>query len=135
MSRKAFNLSALKQRAAWLALFAMALIIVAPLISVSLQQSPMSAMPGMHHEMSMPMPMSAHHSAPDSMPIDHGEACGYCVLLTHVPGLILALCVLLSALMLRVATAPFPPPVFHWREFPWLFPETRAPPVPSALPA
>jgi len=135
VSRKAFNLSALKQRAAWLALFAMALIIVAPLISVSLQQSPMSAMPGMHHEMSMPMPMSAHHSAPDSMPIDHGEACGYCVLLTHVPGLILALCVLLSALMLRVATAPFPPLVFHWREFPWLFPETRAPPVPSALPA
>lgn len=135
MSRKAFNLSALKQRAAWLALFAMALIIVAPLISVSLQQSPMSAMPGMHHEMSMPMPMSAHHSVPDSMPIDHGEACGYCVLLTHVPGLILALCVLLSALMLRVATAPFPPLVFHWREFPWLFPDTRAPPVPSALPA
>ena len=135
MSRKSVNISALKQRAAWLALFAMALIIVAPLISVSLQQSPMSAMPGMHHEMSMPMPMSAHHSAPDSMPIDHGEACGYCVLLTHVPGLILALCVLLSALMLRVATAPFPPLVFHWREFPWLFPETRAPPVPSALPA
>lgn len=133
MSRKAFNLSALKQRAAWLALFAMALIIVAPLISVSLQQSPMSAMPGMHHEMSMPMP--AHHSVPDSMPIDHGEACGYCVLLTHVPGLILALCVLLSALMLRVALTPFLPLVLHWRDFPWRFPETRAPPMPSALPA
>ena len=133
MSRKVFNLSALKQRAAWLALFAMALIIVAPLISVSLQQSPMSAMPGMHHDMSMPM--SEHPSAPDSMPIDHGEACGYCVLLTHVPGLILALCVLLSALMLRVVLTPFPPMVFHWRDFPWLFPETRAPPVPSALPA
>ena len=135
MSRKAFNLSALKQRAAWLALFAMALIIVAPLISMSLQQSPMSAMPGMHHDMSMSMPMSAHHSAPESMPIDHGEACGYCVLLTHVPGLILALCVLLSALMLRVTTAPFPSLVLHWRDFPWLFPDTRAPPVPSALPA
>lgn len=135
MSRKAFNLSALKQRAAWLALFAMALIIVAPLISISLQQAPMSAMPGMHHDMSMSMPMPAHHSTPESMPIDHGEACGYCVLLTHVPGLILALCVLLSALMLRVTTAPFPPLVFHWRDFPWLFPNTRAPPAPSALPA
>lgn len=135
MSTKAFNLSALKQRAAWLAMFAMALIIVAPLISVSLQQSPMSAMPGMHHEMSMPTPMSEHHSAPDSMPIDHGEACGYCVLLTHVPGLILALCVLLSALMLRVATASFPPLVFHRCDSLWLFPETRAPPEPSALPA
>nr|WP_223883237.1 DUF2946 domain-containing protein [Kluyvera sp. EC_51] len=116
-------------------MFAMALIIVAPLISMSLQQSPMSAMPGMHHDMSMSMPMSAHHSAPESMPIDHGEACGYCVLLTHVPGLILALCVLLSALMLRVTTAPFPSLVLHWRDFPWLFPDTRAPPAPSALPA
>ena len=137
MSRTAFNLSALKQRAAWLALFAMALIIVAPLISVSLQQSPMSAMPGMHHEMSMsmPMPMPAHHSTPDSMPMDHGEACGYCVLLTHVPGLILALCVLLSALMLRVALTPFLPLVLHWCDFPWRFPETRAPPMTSALPA
>ncbi|MFU0920152.1 DUF2946 domain-containing protein [Kluyvera sichuanensis] len=133
MSRRVFNITALKQRAAWLALFAMALIIVAPLISMSLQQSPMSAMPGMHHDMSMSMP--THHSAPESMPIDHGEACGYCVLLTHVPGLILALCVLLSVLMLRVATASFPPLVFHWRYFPWLFPDTRAPPAPSALPA
>lgn len=131
MSIKAFNVSALKQRAAWLALFAMALIIVAPLISISLQQSPMSVMPGMHHEMSMPMP--THHSAPESMPIDHGEACGYCVLLSHVPGLILALCVLLSILMLRVATEPFPSLAFHWRDFPWLFPDTRAPPALSAL--
>ena len=135
MGRRVFNIAALKQRAAWLALFAMALIIVAPLISMSLQQSPMSAMPGMHHDMSMSMPMSAHHSAPESMPIDHGEACGYCVLLTHVPGLILALCVLLSALMLRVATASFPPLVFHRCDSLWLFPETRAPPEPSALPA
>lgn len=133
MSIKAFNVSALEQRAAWLALFAMALIIVAPLISISLQQSPMSVMPGMHHEMSMPMP--THHSVPESMPIDHGEACGYCVLLSHVPGLILALCVVLSALILRVATTPFPPLVFHWRDFPWLFPDTRAPPALSALPA
>ena len=135
MNNGKFRQSGFQRHAACLALFAILLIVIAPLISVALQKDPMSAMPGMHHEMSMPMPMSAHHSAPDSMPIDHGEACGYCVLLTHVPGLILALCVLLSALMLRVATAPFPPLVFHWREFPWLFPETRAPPVPSALPA
>ena len=90
MSKTAINIAALKRRAAWLALCAMALIIFAPLVSISLQQSPMNAMPGMHHEMSMPM--TAHHSsAPETMPIDHGEACGYCVLLTHVPGLILAL--------------------------------------------
>lgn len=126
MSGRDFNITALKRRAAWLALFAMALIIFAPLVSVSLQQSPMSAMPGMHHEMSMPMP--AHHSMPDTMPIDHGEACGYCVLLTHVPGMMLALCVLLCALLLRVTITAFPPPVTHWRYFPWLFPDTRAPP-------
>lgn len=133
MSGKFFNISVLNQRAARLALLAMALIIFAPLVSVSLQQSPMSAMPGMHHEMSMPMP--THHSMPDSMPIDHGEACGYCVLLAHVPGMMLALCVLLCALLLRVTITSFPPLVTHWRYFPWLFPDTRAPPRLSALPA
>lgn len=133
MSITAINIAALKRRAAWLALFAMALIIFAPLVSISLQQSPMSAMPGMHHEMSMPM-TSHHSSAPETMPIDHGEACGYCVLLTHVPGLILALCVLLCALLLRISTLSFPPVLAHWFEFPWLFPETRAPPQLSAFP-
>ena len=133
MSGTAINISAFKGRAAWLALFAMALIIFAPLISISLQQPPMSGMPGMHHDMNMSMP--GHHSSPESMPIDHGEACGYCVLLAHVPGLILALCVLLCALLLRVTIVPYPPVVTHWRYFPWLFPDTRAPPRPSTLPA
>ena len=40
MSGRASNITALKQWAARLALLAMALIIFAPLISVSLQQSP-----------------------------------------------------------------------------------------------
>lgn len=133
MSGRAFNITALKQWAAGLALLAMALIIFAPLVSVSLQQSPMSAMPGMHHEMTMPMP--THHSMPDSIPIDHGEACGYCVLLTHVPGVMLALCALLCALLLRVTIASFPPIVTHWCYFPWLFPDTRAPPRLPVLPA
>ena len=38
-----------KRAAALTALFAILLIVVAPLISVSLQKDPMSAMPGMHH--------------------------------------------------------------------------------------
>ena len=135
MSTKAFNISALKQRAAWLAMFAMALIIVAPLISVSLQQSPMSAMPGMHHEMSMPTPMSEHHSAPDSMPIDHGEACGYCVLLAHVPGLLFALALLIACILRRVRIL-FPCLALKLQHyFPWLYPETRAPPHSSAFSA
>lgn len=134
MSKTAINIAALKRRAAWLALCAMALIIFAPLVSISLQQSPMNAMPGMHHEMSMPM--TAHHSSvPETMPIDHGEACGYCALLTHVPGLILALCVLLCALLLRISTPSFPQVVARWSEFPWLFPDTRAPPLSSAFSA
>jgi hypothetical protein len=46
----------------------------------------MSAMPGMHHDMSM-MSMDEHHGdMPHTMPLDHAEACGYCVLLAHVPG-------------------------------------------------
>lgn len=132
MSKTAISIATRTRRAAWLALLAMALIIFAPLVSISLQQSPMSAMPGMHHEMNMPMP--AHHSASDTMPVDHGEACGYCVLLTHVPGLILALCALLCALLLRVSRPSFPPLLAHWFEFPWLFPDTRAPPQMSAFP-
>ena len=50
-----------KRAAALTALFAILLIVVAPLISVSLQKDPMSAMPGMHHDMSM-MSMDAHHA-------------------------------------------------------------------------
>ena len=49
-----------KRAAALTALFAILLIVVAPLISVSFQKDPMSAMPGMHHDMSM-MSMDEHH--------------------------------------------------------------------------
>jgi hypothetical protein len=59
----------------------------------------MSAMPGMHHDMSM-MSMDEHHGdMPHTMPVDHAEACGYCVLLAHVPGVMLALIVLLSVVL------------------------------------
>ncbi|POP41801.1 DUF2946 domain-containing protein [Superficieibacter electus] len=119
--------------AAWLALFAILLIVVAPLISVSLQKDPMSAMPGMHHDMSM-MAGHAEHDMPMSMPVDHGEACGYCVLLAHVPGLLLALTILLCAVLLRQKSQPPRPVVKHWYFFPWLYPDTRAPPRASALP-
>jgi len=66
-------------------------------------KSPMSAMPGMHHDMSMMAEHVGHHGQSSSMPmpVDHGEACGYCVLLTHVPGLMLALVILLSGMLLR----------------------------------
>ena len=131
MSSNRFHGVALKRHAAWFALFAIALIIVAPLISVSLQKDPMSAMPGMHHAMSMD---AEHHSSSQSMPVDHAEACGYCVLLAHVPGLILALVILLCGLLLRCRVRLARPAVKHWHYFPWLFPDTRAPPRLSAFP-
>lgn len=122
------HLSALNRKAAWTALFAILLIVVAPLISVSLQKDPMSAMPGMHHDMSQ-MSMAEHHGeSPQSMPLDHAEACGYCVLLAHVPGMMLALIVLLFAVLVRQRIKPTRPAVSHWHFFPWLFPDTRAPP-------
>jgi len=127
MAENTFHRSNGKRVAAWFALFAIALIIVAPLISVSLQKDPMSAMPGMHHDMSM---MSGHHDGHHSgtTPVDHAEACGYCVLLAHVPGLILALVLLICALLLRLRLRPPRLRVQVWHFSPWLYPPTRAPP-------
>ncbi|MCI0221603.1 DUF2946 domain-containing protein [Cronobacter sakazakii] len=144
MGSNIFYQSVFRYRAAMLALFAILLIVVAPLISVSLQKGPMSAMPGMHHEMPMAdmgdmadMHQGMHHerAAPEplSMPVDHAEACGYCVLLAHVPGLLLALVLLISFILQRVRL-PVPRPVArHWRFYPRLWPDTRAPPRLSAF--
>lgn len=128
-----FHRSRSKAIAAGFALFAIALIIVAPLISVSLQKDPMSAMPGMmHHEMPM---MSEHHEGhkPVLMPADHAEACGYCVLLAHVPGLILLLVVLVCALLLRLRLRLPRFVIQSWHFSPWLSPPPRAPPHFSAF--
>ena len=74
----------------------------------------MSAMPGMHHDMSM-MSMDEHHGdMQHSMPVDHAEACGYCVLLAHVPGMILALIVLLSIVLQRLRVRTPRQAVSHW---------------------
>lgn len=144
MGSNIFYQSVFRYRAAMLALFAILLIVVAPLISVSLQKDPMSAMPGMHHEMPMTdmgdmadMHQDTRHerAAPEpvSMPVDHAEACGYCVLLAHVPGLLLALTLLVSFILQRVRL-PVPRPVArHWRFYPRLWPDTRAPPRLSAF--
>jgi len=119
--------------AAWTALFAILLIVVAPLISVSLQKDPMSAMPGMHHDMSMMSMAENHGGESHSMPVDHAEACGYCVLSAHVPGMMLTLIVMVCALLKRIRIPPRRQAVRHWHFFPWLFPDTRAPPRESAF--
>lgn len=75
----------------------------------------------MHHDMSM-MSMDEHHGdMPHSMPVDHAEACGYCVLLAHVPGVMLALIVLLSVVLQRLRVKPPRQAVNHWHFFPWLY--------------
>nr|WP_318385022.1 DUF2946 domain-containing protein [uncultured Enterobacter sp.] len=131
MVNSAFHQHSIKRHAAWLALFAMLLILVAPLISVSLQKDPMSTMPGMHHDM---MSMPAHHEgAPVMMPVDHAEACGYCVLLAHVPGVMLLVTLLLCGLLRHAGLKTPPPVVGGWHFFPWLCPDTRAPPRRSAF--
>ncbi len=138
MASTIFHHSAFRLRAAWLALFTILLIVVAPLISVALQKDPMS---GMHHstmEMLEEMPshqmpiMHTDASIPEHahrMPLDHAEACGYCVLLAQVPGLIFALVLLASMILRRQRIAVTRPILKHWHYFPWLYPETRAPPV------
>ncbi len=147
MNGTIFPQSASQRRAAWLALFAILLIVVAPLISISLQKDSMSMMPGMHHMMSMEMShdgMSGHDmammhdadSAPPSahdMPVDHAEACGYCVLLAHVPGLLFALALFFAMILRRIRLPASRPVLKHWHYFPWLYPETRAPPRRSAF--
>lgn len=135
--KNVFHQYVAKHRAAWLALFAILLILVAPLISTFLQHDPMSAMPGMHHEMSMPMSahhgmssssMSHHQASSSDVPVDHAEACGYCVLLAHVPGLIFLVVLQLIGRALRIRITPARPRVKQWHFFPWLCPDTRAPP-------
>lgn len=131
--KNVFHQYAAKRTAAWLALFSILLILIAPQISTALQQDPMSAMPGMHHEMSIPM--AEHHSmahsseaSPETMPVDHAEACGYCVLLAHVPGLIFLAVLLLLGRALRTRLVPERRKIALWICFPWLCPDTRAPP-------
>ena len=131
MALNRFHRRESKRIAAWFALFAMVLILVAPLISVSLQKDPMSAMPGMmHHDMSM---MSEHHAGTESMPVDHAEACGYCVLLAQVPGLMLSLIALVCALLLRIRLHIARMAAQVWHYFPWLYPHSRAPPRSSTF--
>lgn len=94
------------RQAAWLGLLAILLLFVAPVISKSLADRRGGDSMMMHHAMGMEMememagmpamdpPMPDHH--PLSMMDD--SACGYCVLLAHLPLDMLVLPLLWSAL-------------------------------------
>ena len=138
------SFSATRSRlAAWLALLAILLLFVAPVISKSLAQArgshsvmmmhhgvmmEMAEMPEMHHDMAnMQKPddtLGDHH--PMSMMDD--SACGYCVLLVHLPLDLMTLPLLWSSL--QAATLPDVPlfqPVVA-RFVPHFF-HPRAPPL------
>lgn len=73
------------QWVAWLAMFAMALIVVMPAIS---RVMPMSgAMPGMDMDGACPHHLATSAKQPNSphAPVDPMERCGYCFLLHHSP--------------------------------------------------
>ncbi|WP_413453455.1 DUF2946 family protein [Erwinia persicina] len=142
------SFSATRSRpAAWLALLAILLLFVAPVISKSLAQvrggesrmmmhhgmmMDMSEMPAVHHEMADTGDAEAlprHH--PMSMMDDN--ACGYCVLLVHLPLDLMTLPLLWSSL--QAATLPDVPlfqPVVA-RFVPHCF-HPRAPPLALASP-
>jgi len=102
---------------AWVAVMAILMLFIAPLVSQTLArtqtsaETPHSAMMMMSgdHEMSMPahhgmMPMT--HSADSNMAVMDPVACGYCVLLLHLPILNLITHPLLFWLALRVLPRP-----------------------------
>lgn len=69
---------------AWLALLAIALIVVMPVLSRSL---PMAAMQGMDADCPVHHTDGGKHPSSPHAPADPTERCGYCALLHHSPAL------------------------------------------------
>lgn len=125
-------------RGTWLALFAMLMIFIGPLISQSMPMEhhagmPMQAQPpagmsmdhGGHHDMH-----AGHASAPDAAAMDHAlwAKCGYCTLLFGCPALP-------QVVTLVMATPPKPADFYaaltregHARRTVFLHALSRAPP-------
>lgn len=124
------------KQAAWAALFAMLLILVAPLISISLHNARITdAVPpshSQHHDMSIQSGAEHVHS-PGLTMVDHAEACGYCVLLSHVPGILFLALALVYALLHHIGQASYPAVSVVYPSLIWLRPAPRAPPVASAF--
>ena len=104
--------------AAWLGLLAILLLFIAPVISKSLAQAhgsssmmmmhhgmamDMSEMPDMHHDMAA-TPTGGAKQAHHPMSMMDDSACGYCVLLVHLPLDLMTLPLLWSTL--QAATQP-----------------------------
>ncbi|MGK3142224.1 DUF2946 domain-containing protein [Pantoea sp. C2G6] len=105
--------SSLRQRlTAGIAILAVLLLFVAPMVSKNLAEHHASMQ--RFSAMSMEMPMMAHHGemmmADHTMMADPGLACGYCDLLIHVP-LLLWVFVPFICWICRVRRAPPPPAI------------------------
>ncbi|MGG4607792.1 DUF2946 domain-containing protein [Providencia sp. Me31A] len=141
--------TSIRQLAAYLALLAVAMLFIAPLISKSMGQmehciSPNStiehsSMAGhsMHSHQGMPM----HEECEDGRAVGHmlmtgvGQspmediACGYCQLLIHFPFLILFIATVIRQLTTLTLIIPFERYVQTWFFRSWSLHFARAPPV------
>ncbi|WP_437616407.1 DUF2946 domain-containing protein [Erwinia sp. V71] len=145
---------------AWLGLFAMLLLFIAPVISKSLEHARGSAMPMMMHHggmmmaeepsasaSAMPMDEMSHHSSTmrhhspakpvkpatfHSMSMMDDSACGYCVLLIHLPLNLSHLPELWTLLQAAAPPVATPEPLFTAVFVPIHF-RPRAPPLPAAI--
>jgi hypothetical protein len=110
---------------AWLALAAMALLVLMPVLSRAMPDAPMM---GMDAGCSMGMDHASHPHGMPGHPDDPTARCGYCVLLTHTP-------VVAISIALLHAPADLPtlsPPIFQSRDaaaVPLLSAAPRGPPL------
>ena len=130
--------------AAWLALIAVAMLFVAPVISRTIAhrtvcQQITHAMPvtmsGMHHDMAMPAVcessslMDQRMLAGMAMSPMEEIACGYCQLLVHLPFIQFALTFLLWLLLLFAIRFPLISLICATLFQPWSPQRARAPPA------
>lgn len=138
----------IRQLAAYLALLAVAMLFIAPLISKSMEQmndclatnnvteNTAMAEHSMHSHQGMLMPESCEHSGAMNHMLMTGIgqspmediACGYCQLLVHFPFLILFIAAVIRQLATLTLFLPFERCVQLWLFRPWTLRLARAPP-------
>ncbi len=134
----------IKQLSAYLALLAIAMLFIAPLVSKSMVH--MDTCTDIQSER-VDSSMHSHHSMPMSegcdvsIPMNHmlmtgiGQspmediACGYCQLLIHFPFLILLIAAVIRQFATLTLFIPFESCIHIWLYRPWSLHLARAPPI------
>ncbi|KLN46124.1 hypothetical protein AAY77_10805 [Providencia rettgeri] len=139
----------IRQLAAYLALLAVAMLFIAPLISKSMvhmnhciatnnvTENTAMADQSMHSHQGMLMPEGCDVSTPMNHMLMTGMgqspmediACGYCQLLVHFPFLILFIAAVIRQLATLTLFVPFERRVQIWLFRPWSLHLARAPPI------